>query len=103
MSEGGGSGATTRILGGGAPPRAPRELLVLDDGGPTSFALPETGSVWLGRGEEADVRLVDESISRQHALLHIGRTIQIEDAGSANGTHVAGHRLAPGQRVDLQP
>ncbi len=43
----------------------------------------------------------DPSISRRHALLHIGERLELEDAGSANGTFVDGERLQEGRRAVL--
>ncbi|HEX7700814.1 MAG TPA: sigma 54-interacting transcriptional regulator, partial [Kofleriaceae bacterium] len=59
------------------------------------------GTVTLGRGEGADVRIEDVSISRAHAALHVRNTLQLEDLGSSNGTFLHGARLAVGARVDL--
>jgi pSer/pThr/pTyr-binding forkhead associated (FHA) protein len=60
--------------------------LVLDDG----QRLPITRTTTIGR-EEADVVLDDPRVSRRHATVSpVGRGLQIEDAGSANGTFVNG-------------
>jgi DNA-binding NtrC family response regulator len=58
--------------------------------------------VIIGRAEDADVRLVDPLISRQHAALHIGKTFEIEDLGSANGTRVGDRVVAQGTRVEIK-
>ena len=42
----------------------------------------------IGRGEESAVRIDDLSVSRNHAVLHVGTKLMIEDLGSANGTMV---------------
>jgi two-component system response regulator AtoC len=63
----------------------------------TTFALPERGKVVLGRGPRAAIELDDPSISRMHALLHVGEVFRIEDAGSTNGTRVGGRTLARGE------
>ena len=49
----------------------------------------------IGRGEEADLRLFDETASRRHATLsrRDGRVL-LEDLGSANGTTLNGTRVA---------
>jgi pSer/pThr/pTyr-binding forkhead associated (FHA) protein len=45
----------------------------------------------VGRGEQADVRLADDSVSRRHALLwREGGVVWISDLGSANGTRAGG-------------
>ncbi|MRG90885.1 sigma 54-interacting transcriptional regulator [Polyangium spumosum] len=51
-------------------------------------ALPRKGAVTIGRGEGNDVRIDDASVSRRHAVLHVGGVLRIEDKGSANGTFV---------------
>jgi two-component system response regulator AtoC len=56
----------------------------------------------IGRADDADVRLVDPLISRQHAALHIGTTFEIEDLGSANGTRVGDAVVAKGTRVEVR-
>jgi len=74
------------------PTRASRErrwvLLVMGDQIVNTHALPESGRVTIGRAIQNDVSIDDPSISRRHAVLHIGSTIRIEDLGSANGTRV---------------
>lgn len=80
-----------------------RELVVMAEGHSEHHALPETGTMVVGRAEEADICIDDPSISRQHAILHLGKTLQIEDAGSSNGTLVHGQQIEPGQRVDIEP
>ena len=61
------------------------------------------GDVVLGRGEHADVRLDDTTVSRRHATLRPdGDGWVVEDLGSANGTYIGEQlvesptRLAPG-------
>ncbi|KYF75892.1 Fis family transcriptional regulator, partial [Sorangium cellulosum] len=51
-------------------------------------ALPRSGSVVLGREDDADVCVPDASVSRRHATLHLGPPLRIEDLGSSNGTRV---------------
>lgn len=52
------------------------------------FPLPERGSVSLGRSSDNSVRIEDGSVSRRHAILHIGDELRVEDLGSANGSRV---------------
>jgi DNA-binding NtrC family response regulator len=66
-----------------------------------AIALPDRGTLSLGRDDDADIRVPDASASRQHALLHVGARVEIEDLGSTNGTHVGATRIPPGQRVHL--
>src|SRR5437764_632419 len=63
-----------------------------------THALPQSGALTIGRGEGAGVRIDDRSISRRHLTLHLGPELAVEDAGSANGSLVAGERLRPGER-----
>jgi len=67
----------------------------------------QPGTVVLGRGAEADVRLADPSVSRRHAELRVeGEQVHLVDLGSTNGTTVNGRRvdrarLSDGDRVAL--
>ncbi len=76
-------------------------LLVM---GPELFAtypLPPAGALTIGRADNAEVRLADPLASRQHARLHIGEVLQIEDLGSANKTRVREVPLSPGERLTI--
>ena len=79
---------------------APARLLVLGQGAPQTFALDE-GRLVVGRAKEADVRIEDESISRRHAILDVGKRLFIEDTGSLNGTRVRERAVPRGERVEL--
>ena len=48
--------------------------------------LPRTGEVTIGRDVASAVRFVDPSVSRRHAVLRVGETLEIEDLGGTNGT-----------------
>jgi hypothetical protein len=76
-------------------------LRVVGDGVFATYPLPASGEVVLGRSEKADVVIEDPSISRRHAILHIGPTLTVEDLGSANGTRIGERRLAVGERVEV--
>ncbi len=78
-------------------------LLVMGPDQFTTYTLPPTGVVAIGRAETASIRLTDPVASRQHACLHVGSGFEIEDLGSANKTRVRDVELSPGQRVGLQP
>src|SRR5688572_22874695 len=88
---------TTRgpLDGSAAGESAPLQLAIIDSGRLTFFPLPRQGIVVIGRSQRADVRLDDPRVSREHARLHLGSSIEIEDLGSANGTLVQ-NRLLPG-------
>src|SRR5450432_2946877 len=47
--------------------------------------LPAEGEVTIGRGEASAVRIDDPSVSRSHAVLRVGPTLEIEDLGGAGG------------------
>jgi two-component system response regulator AtoC len=86
------------VTGVRAPDR-PRELVlsVVAPNLVTTFPLPAEGQVSLGRGPRPSIDLDDPSISRMHAILHVGAEFRVEDAGSTNGTRVSGRSLAPGE------
>ena len=85
-----------------APARSRRlKLVVVSQAAFTGYALPSHGSIVLGRSEKSDLRIDDPSITRRHARLHVGDSIEIEDLGSVNGTRVREQRLMPGQRVPV--
>lgn len=51
-------------------------------------------SLIIGRGQDADVRLSDSSVSRRHARISVaGGTIVVEDLGSTNGTSINGRKV----------
>jgi len=63
-----------------------------------TFAVSER-EVVVGRGDEADLRVMDEGVSRRHARLWFDGAHWIEDLGSRNGTLVNGQ---PARRRQLQ-
>ncbi len=57
----------------------------------------------IGRTPDNDIVIQHPQVSSRHALLHqVGGQLFIEDRGSANGTYVRGHRVAPGQKIAVQ-
>jgi two-component system response regulator AtoC len=77
-------------------------LLVAGDGVYATQTLPTSGSAMIGRASDSDLRIEDPSISRNHAMLHLGPPLAIEDLGSANGTFVHERRLDPGEKAPIQ-
>jgi two-component system, NtrC family, response regulator AtoC len=69
----------------------------------TSYPLPASGTLTLGRGADCDITIDDTSVSRLHAVLHIAAVLEIEDRGSHNGTWIGERRLADGQRRAVLP
>lgn len=96
------------------------ELLVQERHQRRVFRLPQSGSVTVGRGAHCELRLDDDSVSRQHARLHLP-SLELEDLGSRNGTFILDlgpnpnlsalgdrstrdeYRLAPHVRSHFQP
>jgi diguanylate cyclase (GGDEF)-like protein len=55
----------------------------------------EKGTVVLGRGTDADIRLDDELVSRKHCSLTFdGKNVTVQDLGSTNGTYVDGNQVS---------
>ena len=69
----------------------------------TSHGLPASGALTIGRGADCDIAIDDTSVSRLHAVLHLGAVIEIEDRGSHNGTRVGERRVTEGQRRAVLP
>jgi FHA domain/zinc-ribbon domain len=90
---------TTRSLGSieteveGLP--RPREAVLVVFTGPSAGStFSVAGSASIGRSVSSDVFLDDVTVSRHHArITREPSGWQIEDAGSLNGTYVAGHRV----------
>ena len=61
----------------------------------------ETGTVILGRGQDAGIRLDDELVSRKHCSITFdGKSVIVKDLGSTNGTYVDGQ---PVNELVLEP
>ncbi|MBF4635921.1 FHA domain-containing protein [Agreia pratensis] len=78
-SDRGAAAATLRVLSG---PDAGAE-----------FALP-FGTSYIGRERGVDVRLTDSLISKRHARINVGETVEITDMNSANGLLMGGEQVA---------
>jgi len=66
-----------------------------------TIRLPASGPLVIGRDDDAQIRILDPQASRQHALLHVGTTVEVEDLGSTNGTRLGTDRLPANRRVPL--
>lgn len=63
----------------------------------------EKGEYLLGKGDQCDVLLNDSHVSRSHAVLRItDRHVEIEDAGSTNGTWYQGAPIDSTKTVELE-
>jgi S-DNA-T family DNA segregation ATPase FtsK/SpoIIIE len=56
------------------------------------FPLP-VGASYLGRDRDMDIRLSDPLVSKRHARINVGDTIEIIDLNSANGLVIGGSRV----------
>ncbi|MDF1700509.1 MAG: sigma 54-interacting transcriptional regulator [Planctomycetota bacterium] len=64
------------------------------EGRTTPERLELEGDVIIGRSQEANLQLFDETVSRRHARIRVGpQRILLEDLGSANGTHLNGEPI----------
>jgi two-component system response regulator AtoC len=78
-------------------------LLVIGDDLYATHPLPEAGAIAIGRSPSCEVFIDHPSVSRRHAMLHLGPPLAIEDQGSSNGTRVREIQLAADQRIALAP
>jgi two-component system response regulator AtoC len=96
--------ATAVILGGkqvNEPGPHQLQMVVIGNGILASHPLPTASAYTIGRSTQCEIPVDDASISRRHALLHIGDTVMIEDLGSVNGTRVRGNKLKPGKPASI--
>jgi pSer/pThr/pTyr-binding forkhead associated (FHA) protein len=76
--------------------------------GPTAGArfLLDADVTTVGRHPDADIFLDDVTVSRRHAeFLRTGRSFQVKDLGSLNGTYLDGERIDTavlGDRAEVQ-
>jgi two-component system, NtrC family, response regulator AtoC len=92
------TGTTTEQIDRQAP-FGDRVLLVIDGASLQVVPLPGAGTLTIGRSQKCDVSIDSSSVSRHHANLVLANDIEIEDAGSSNGTFVDGVRLPAGSKV----
>jgi two-component system response regulator AtoC len=77
-------------VGAGAHLETDLEAVIFAGDEARTLALPRDGVVTIGRSEASAIRIDDPAVSRNHAVLHVGARLAIEDLGSANGTVVRG-------------
>jgi diguanylate cyclase (GGDEF)-like protein len=89
---------------------ATRPCLSVLYGGPVGlvYTLAERTETLIGRGEEADIPILEGRVSRRHAVITVNSegSVVIEDQGSINGTFVNGvkvrtQELKDGDRVQI--
>src|SRR4051794_31146284 len=93
---------TADLRGGKERENEPR-LVAFWEGGSLTRPLPASGTLSIGRSTSCDVRVDHASVSRKHAILHLGSPPRIEDAGSQNGTRVAGRSAVSGAPIAIAP
>lgn len=77
----------------GAEPTAAFLLVVAGEQTGRVFPLVRN-TIILGRGDDADVKVVDRAVSTHHArIISGGVGYELEDLSSTNGTYVAGRRI----------
>jgi pSer/pThr/pTyr-binding forkhead associated (FHA) protein len=83
--------------------------LALGGGADTRLLRLDRDITHIGRGPDAEIRLEDHRVSRDHAILvRHGRHLRLLDNRSANGTFVNGRRivaitLSEGDVIDVGP
>jgi len=84
-------------MDGGVPvaPDARLAILVMSEAGVFTYPLPERGELTIGRANRCGISVDDPQLSREHALLRVGASLEIVDLGSSNGTRVGDRTLAP--------
>lgn len=76
--------------------------LILENKNANVFTVPVENTMILGRGEECDLRIASNSVSRKHCRLEVkGDTVAIRDLGSSNGTFINNRRLPEKKAVKL--
>src|SRR6187399_1501964 len=99
------------------PPRVGYEVMIYVRQETRTVELVPNSTAGVGRGADNVIRVEDPSVSRHHAVLHVGDTVQVEDLGSANGTMLvrsahagveddttggSSHAIPQGERVTLE-
>ncbi len=98
QAPGAAGGAAMSAPAAGAPAKKNKTVL-----GHLDFASSGPSVKKIGRTPDNDIVLAHAQVSSHHAVLHaIQGQIFVEDRGSANGTYVRGHRIAPGQKIAVQ-
>ena len=86
---------TRSVVPRAADASAGLRLIVFCAGQVSSHALPQSGEVVIGRGEDTQVRIDHATVSRRHVTLLLGSEVRLVDHGSFNGTKIGGTKIAP--------
>jgi transcriptional regulator with PAS, ATPase and Fis domain len=78
-------------------------LHVMGERGVFTHPLPDRGVLRIGRAEHCEITVGDPQLSREHARLFVGPTLEIVDLGSSNGTFIDGRPLVPHEAAPLPP
>jgi diguanylate cyclase (GGDEF)-like protein len=78
-----------------------RAYLIVIAGTQVGEMIPLKQATVIGRGSEADVRLIEDKMSRKHCRLVVeGGVTYVEDLESRNGTYVNGARISRHKLID---
>jgi two-component system, NtrC family, response regulator AtoC len=77
------------------------DLMVIINNLVSSFPLPASGELTIGRSHSADVQIIDPSISREHARITVSEKFTIVDLSSANGTSIKGEPIEAGVKTEF--
>jgi transcriptional regulator with GAF, ATPase, and Fis domain len=69
------------------------------DGSAHSVTLLPGERYLVGRGPSADIVLDHPGVAAEHAVLHVGENVELEDCGTGASTLIGGEAVAPGARV----
>jgi two-component system, NtrC family, response regulator AtoC len=79
-------------------------LVISSASGVHAMPMPLERRMTIGRMPSSDIVIEDDSVSREHAVLHnVDGQLSIEDLGSRNKTRVVGRSIQPGERIALSP
>src|SRR5687768_17990801 len=78
-------------------------LVISSSAGVRAIPLPRVPRVTIGRMHTCDIVIDDESVSRQHAVIHNSQpgNLLVEDLGSRNKTRIMGRALGRGETAPL--
>lgn len=84
------------------PPASPDRAIVVTATDGVAVSHPLNGTVVVGRGDSADIKIQDEYASDLHAsFTPTGHSVVVEDLGSTNGTTIDDRRVEG--RVEVLP